>query len=266
MIEFRAPRRGLAPILISVPHAGIEIPDDIAGSYLPERLQDCCDTDWHIHELYDFARDMGVGLIRTRLSRWVIDMNRDPSGQSLYNDGRAITELVPTKTFAGLPLYRDGLLPDKIEIERRRKIYFDPYHELVRQKIVELASKFERVLLFDAHSIIHHVPSIRRDPFPDLILGSNDEKSADADLIQVAIGTLSQNAQNFSFSHNQPFKGGYITRSFGRSLPGISALQLEMVQKIYMNESSRQMTEQSSFDMRNLLSLLLMRLAGELTS
>jgi N-formylglutamate deformylase len=266
MIEFLEPRRGLAPILISVPHAGTEVPGEILEAFLPERLQDLCDTDWHIHDLYDFARDLGIGLVRTRLSRWVIDMNRDPSGKSLYNDGRTITELVPTKTFTGLPLYREGMLPDQVEVDRRRTRYFDPYHQMLSVKLDALRSKFGRVLLLDAHSIIHFVPTIRRDPFPDLILGSNDEKSADADLIEAAVEILSHNGQGFSFSHNQPFKGGYITRSVGRSRPGFSALQLEMVQKNYMDESTRIMSEPSCRSIRELLFSLLIRLMGALQS
>src|SRR5688572_9871420 len=101
MIDYIQPNSQLAPVLLSVPHAGTEIPTELKSQFLPERLGDLCDTDWHIPELYDFAQGLGIGIVRTRLSRWVIDMNRDPNGVPLYNDGRSITELVPTKSFVG---------------------------------------------------------------------------------------------------------------------------------------------------------------------
>ena len=70
------------------------------------------DADWHIDRLYAFAAELGATTVHTALSRTVIDVNRDPSGASLY-PGQATTGLVPTETFDGRPLYRDGAMPER---------------------------------------------------------------------------------------------------------------------------------------------------------
>jgi N-formylglutamate amidohydrolase len=265
MIEYLKPHSAIRPILISVPHAGTEIPPDLRSGFIEQRLTDLCDTDWHVPRLYEFARELGIGMVHTRLSRWVIDMNRDPDGKPLYNDGRAITELVPTQSFSKLPLYRDGCKPDVAEIMRRRRIFFEPYHGLIRQKLAELKTQFNQVMLLDAHSIVHAVPAIRPEPFPDLILGSNDGRSSSGRLIDVAAETLSA-ASNYSFKQNDPFKGGFITRHFGEPAAGIHALQLEMVQKNYMDEQSRTYDPEKASEIQRILSRLLSRLLKELTS
>jgi N-formylglutamate deformylase len=102
--------RGEAPLVVSLPHTGTEIPPafeaGLASDWLARK-----DADWWIDRLYDFAGDLGATVIRTAISRTVIDVNRDPSGASLY-PGQATTELCPTTTFDGEPLYRPGEEPD----------------------------------------------------------------------------------------------------------------------------------------------------------
>src|SRR3546814_12073804 len=88
-------------------------------------------------------------------------MNRDPTGASLY-PGQATTELCPTTTFDGDPLYR-GAAPDAAEIERRRRAWFDPYHAALAAEIERLRAMHGRVILYDAHSI--------RSPVPRLSIG-----------------------------------------------------------------------------------------------
>jgi formiminoglutamase len=87
--------RGDAPLIVSMPHTGMEIPLEIeAGLVSPWLARK--DADWHVDKLYDFAPGLGITTIRTAISRTVIDVNRDPSGKSLY-PGQATTELCPTK-------------------------------------------------------------------------------------------------------------------------------------------------------------------------
>ena len=123
MVDHRT-RRGA--LIISVPHAGLVIPHALSEAYLSFEMAPS-DADFHVDRLYAFARDLDATVIRTAICRAVIDVNRDPSGASLY-PGRATTELCPTTGFDGAPLYRDDRAPDQIEITRRRSAYFDPYH------------------------------------------------------------------------------------------------------------------------------------------
>src|SRR3546814_15570888 len=85
-------------------------------------------------------------------------MNRDPSGASLY-PGQATTELCPTTTFDGDPLYR-GAAPDAGEIARRKRAFFEPYHRALAAEVARLRALHGRVLPYDAHSIRSHVPRL----------------------------------------------------------------------------------------------------------
>ena len=92
------------------------------------------DADWRIEQLYDFAADLGATIVRTTLSRSIIDVNRDPSGASLY-PGQATTGLCPTTTFDGEPLYRRRRGAGR---SRRSpsatRLYFEPYHDALARR------------------------------------------------------------------------------------------------------------------------------------
>ena len=152
----------------------------------------------------------------------------------MYSDGRVITGLVPTTNFNGVGLYHDKE-PNEAEIQRRLREYYLPYHQQIGVLLNELKQEFGRVLLFDAHSIRKFVPGIRPEPFPDLILGDNDETSASKEVISTAFKTLQEGP--YDVQHNHPFKGGYITRFFGKPYEKIHALQLEMAKTNYMDDS-----------------------------
>src|ERR1700733_3832783 len=111
--------RGSAPLIVSMPHTGNGIPDEFALRFISTWLARK-DADWWIERLYDFAGDLGATILRTTISRSVIDVNRDPAGRSLY-PGQATTELCTTTSFEGEKLYYDGLEPDEQAIARRRE-------------------------------------------------------------------------------------------------------------------------------------------------
>lgn len=222
------------PIIISSPHSGTFFPKEVASQLRPEHVANPDDTDWFIHQLYDFAPSIGIKMICANYSRWVIDLNRDPESAPLYNDGRVITGLVPSTNFNGDPLYISEV-PDQNEINRRLEAYYLPYHRKVEELILETKAQFGKALLFDAHSIRKVVPGIRKEAFPDLILGDNDGKSASEEVINAAYTALGTSGKDLQ--HNHPFKGGYITRSFGKPSKNMHALQLEMAKTNYMDDS-----------------------------
>ena len=223
------------PIIISIPHAGTFIPEDIKSKMNPELSHKLDDTDWFIDKLYGFATDLGITIITANYSRWVVDLNRNPENQPLYNDGRVITDVVTVTDFNGNQIYKDNDVPDSEEVSRRVELYHKPYLEKLDELLKNTKAEFGKVLLFDAHSIRKSVPGIRSEDFPDLILGDNDESSASPELIKTTIHSL-QN-KGYDFSHNHPFKGGYITRNFGKPSENIHALQLEMCKTNYMDSS-----------------------------
>ncbi len=226
--------RGAAPLIVSIPHAGIDL-----GAY-EKRFVDPWlarkDADWRIDELYDFVEALGATLVRTRLSRSIIDVNRDPSGASLY-PGQATTELCPTTTFDGEPLYRPGDAPDDAEIAERMLVAFDPYHDALRIEIARLGERFARVALFDAHSIRSRIPRLFEGELPVFNLGTNSGLSCSPGLREAVAAVLA--ASGASSVIDGRFKGGWITRSYGKPGEGVEAIQLELACRAYMVEPDR---------------------------
>ncbi|HZY78617.1 MAG TPA: N-formylglutamate amidohydrolase [Cyclobacteriaceae bacterium] len=249
LIQPTAPQ---VPILLSIPHCGTEFPQELKAQYRPELIAAPDDTDWFVQQLYDFAAAMGISVIHSTFSRWVIDLNRDPNSKPLYTDGRIITPLCPATTFMGEPIYNDARAEvDPVEVKRRVAVYYNPYHEHLAKKLFELKSRFGKVLLWECHSIRQLVPTIQPDKFPDLILGTNDGKSADAGMIETVLTELKKG--KYSVNLNSPFKGGYITRHFGNPSDNQHAMQLEMTKVNYMDDSETKYDKKRAEEIRGIL-------------
>jgi len=224
--------RGDAPLIVSIPHSGIAIPAAMEARYVSLRLARR-DADWWVHRLYDFAPTLGVTVVRTEFSRSVIDVNRDPSGQSLY-PGQNTTELCPTTTFDGEPLYRPGEAPDDAEIAARRTAYFEPYHGAIAGEIARLRQRYRTVVLFDAHSIRSRIPRLFDGELPNFNIGSNSGASCDAMLTATVEAVCA--STKFSRVTNGRFKGGWTARHYGKPQDGVHAIQLELACRGYMDE------------------------------
>jgi N-formylglutamate deformylase len=230
--------RGAAPLVVSMPHTGTEIPAD-----LEPRLRSLWlarkDTDWWVERLYDFAPGLGATVIRTRMSRTVIDPNRDPSGASLY-PGQATTELCPTTTFDGEALYAREL-PGTEEIAARRAAWFDPYHRAIAGEIARLRQRHPLVVLYDCHSIRSQIPRLFAGVLPNLNLGTNSGASCAPEL--AARLEARCDGSGFSRVTNGRFKGGYTTRHYGRPADGVHAVQMELACRGYLREPGDRVTE-----------------------
>ncbi|NML61594.1 N-formylglutamate deformylase [Massilia sp. RP-1-19] len=229
--QFKA---GTLPFLVSMPHVGTDIPDDIAARLSPEALVKP-DTDWHLVQLYDFLEQMGASTISARWSRYVIDLNRPPENTNLY-PGMDTTGLCPIDTFSSAPLYQPGLAPDEEEVRVRLKHYWRPYHAQIRSELDRLLSIHGKVVLWDAHSIASRVPRFFEGRLPDLNFGTACGASCAPGLEQAVVG-VAQAQDRFSVAVNGRFKGGYITRHFGQPDNNVHAIQLEMAQCLYMDEA-----------------------------
>ncbi len=231
MTEWLTVARGDAPLMISVPHAGTEIPGEIGGLRSPTDARH--DADYHIDRLYGFAAELGVTIVRTAISRTVIDVNRDPSGESLY-PGQATTGLCPETTFAGVPLYHDGGAPNAAEIVRRRARYFDPYHDAVRSEISRLRTLHPHIVVYDAHSILSHVPRLFDGELPQFNIGTFDGASCSPALTSLVAAACTGGSQVI----NGRFKGGWITRHYGDPTHGVHAIQMELAMRGYLDETA----------------------------
>jgi N-formylglutamate deformylase len=223
-------RKGDAPLLMSFPHTGVSIPAECVAALVSFPLARH-DADRHIDKLYAFATELGATTVHTALSRTVIDVNRDPSGASLY-PGQTTTGLVPTETFDGRPLYRDGQAPTSEEIERRKALYFAPYHVALEEEIKRLRAVHPRVVLYDCHSIRSSEPRLFSGELPVFNIGTNAGKSCDLAL-ETAVARRCA-ASEWSHVVNGRFTGGWITRTYGRPDEGIHAVQMELAMRGYL--------------------------------
>jgi N-formylglutamate deformylase len=222
--------QGSKPLLVSMPHVGLEIPDEIKETMTDAALS-MIDTDWYIDRLYDFLVDMDVSIIWAKYSRYVVDLNRGKGGGPLY-PGQNETTLCPTITFEDQPLYQDGIAPD---LEDRTKKYWQPYHDQILSELDRLKKDHGRAMLWDAHSIKSHVPHFFDGRLPDLNLGTGNGISADHGLVEKLDGIIK--ASPYTTALNGRFKGGFITRNYGDPENNIHAVQLEISQITYMDEA-----------------------------
>ena len=232
MNDWLSVTRGEAPLLVSIPHAGTAIPADIEAVLVEPQLARF-DADWHLEQLYDFAAGLGATVVRTTLSRTVIDVNRDPSGASLY-PGQATTGLCPLTTFDGAPLYRGGREPDDAEIERRRRSYFEPYHAALATELARLRARHGRIVLYEAHSIRSRVARLFEGELPQFNIGTNSGQSCAPALGQAVAARCE--ASGLPTVVDGRFKGGWITRHYGQPERGVHAIQMELACRGYMDE------------------------------
>ena len=232
-------RLGTSALIISVPHAGLELPADMRSRLTPVGEAQP-DADWHVDKLYDFAAELDATLLVARYSRYLVDLNRPPDDAPLYANA-AQTGLCPTLSFAGERLYRTEVagVPhaplSAAEVQERREHYWKPYHEALRAQIARTRSRCGYALLLDAHSIRSEVPRLFAGRLPDLNVGTFDARSCDPRVIATTRATLAAQSR-FTWVIDGRFKGGYITRHYGQPAHDVHALQIELAQSSYIDE------------------------------
>ncbi len=224
---------GESPLLISVPHDGRQLPPEIAAQ-MTETALSLPDTDWHVARLYEFARELGASLLVARYSRYVVDLNRPADDTALY-PGQLATGLCPRQTFDGQDLYVGEVTIDSVaRVER----FWRPYHEKLSDTLERVRQAHGHALLWDAHSIASQVPALFDGELPVLNIGTFDGRSCD-EKMAVAVMQAAE-ASSYGAVRDARFKGGFITRHYGDPSRGVHAIQLELAQRAYMNEQTRE--------------------------
>ena len=219
-------RRDSSPVILGLPHTGTEVPADV-WARLNDEGRKLRDTDWHIHELYHGLLPE-VTMVRATFHRYVIDANRDPTGQSLY-PGQNTTGLVPLTDFDDQPLWRDGQTPSDADIAARLAGFHQPYHAALAAEIERVKAKHGVAILYDCHSIRSVCPFLFEGRLPDFNIGTNDGKSC-APEIERATRDICAAAAGYSSIVNGRFKGGWTTRHYGQPEKGVHAIQMELTQ------------------------------------
>ena len=246
--------RGSTPLFVSLPHDGTALPDDIAGRLTPAARR-VPDTDWHVAQLYAFARDIGASMIVPRYSRYVVDLNRPPDNASLY-PGQNTTGLCPIVQFTGEPIYQAGAEPSNTEIAERVETYWRPYHAALAAELARIRATHGRVVLWEGHSIRSVVPFLFDGELPDFNLGTSGGASCSVALQSRLVEVLAA-AREHTYVVNGRFKGGYITRHYGDPTQDIEAVQLELAQLNYMDEDTFEYLDELAAKTQRVLRALL---------
>lgn len=251
---------GTAPLLISLPHDGSLIPEALAARMVPSARR-APDTDWHVSRLYGFARELGASILAPRHSRYVVDLNRPPDDTSLY-PGQNTTGLCPAVQFTNEPVYLDGQAPSPAEIGERVQRYWRPYHDALREELDRLQAQHGRVVLWEGHSIRgSNLEFLFPGRLPDLNLGTSAGASCSPQL-QARLETALAAQTQYDWVSNGRFKGGYITRHYGRPERGIDAVQLETSQRNYIDEDSFEYDEAKAARLQEVIASLLQAALG----
>jgi N-formylglutamate deformylase len=228
--------QGSVPLLVSMPHLGTQIPEALRAAYVARALE-VEDTDWHLDRLYAFARELGASVLQPTVSRYVIDLNRPPDDAPMY-PGASNTELCPTRFFTGDALYREDAAPTTQHRDERRATFWQPYHDALQRELARIKAQHGFVLLWEAHSIRSRIPWLFEGALPDLNIGTAAGASAAPSITEAVAAAAARAPAGVTHAVNGRFKGGYITRQYGRPADDVHAVQLEMTQRLYMRESS----------------------------
>lgn len=252
MIEVFSFHQGTSPLLISVPHDGVHLPPAVkarmtkAGAALP-------DTDWHVGELYAFARELGASILIANYSRYLVDLNRPANDEALY-PGQVATGLCPLQTFAGEDIYSSGDIDDS-ELEDRVSGYWKPYHDKIQSTLQSVCDVHGFALLWDAHSIASVVPRLFDGELPVLNIGTDGGRSC-ATTIATPVAEVAA-ASPYSNIVNGRFQGGYITRHYGDPAHNVHAMQLEIAQRAYLDEKTTNFDARKASNLRGTLQPML---------
>ena len=246
--------RGDAPLLLSLPHDGSLIPPALAQRMVPAARR-APDTDWHVSRLYAFARELGASILVPRHSRYVVDLNRPEDDVSLY-PGQNTTGLCPIVQFSGEPVYLEGQGPDAAEVASRVDTYWRPYHQSLQSELARIRAQHGRAVLWEGHSIRGEVPFLFEGRLPDLNLGTAAGASC-SPVLQSRLEAVLAAQDEYDWVANGRFKGGHITRHYGDPGNGVDAVQLEISQRNYMDETSFDWDEGKAARLQRVLRALL---------
>lgn len=182
-------------------------------------------------ELYDLGEKVEC-VIKTDIARAFVDLNRSLQDMPPNNpDG-----LIKSKTCYDKPIYTTGKEPDEALITLLIEMYYLPYHRRIQQNIKEL----DLQLCLDCHSMAATAPYFSPDQTsskrPMFCLSNQDGKTCSNEMMERLADCIAESYQidRNEISFNDPFHGGYITKTYGYN--PIPWIQIEMNRDLYLSE------------------------------
>jgi N-formylglutamate deformylase len=262
LFELVEPTGPETPVIVEVPHAGLDLPAHFLEPIAAPARALGRDADLHVDTLYEDAPAVGASLIVARTSRYVIDLNRaegDVDGDAVEGgraDVRMQHGLVWRTTSDGEPALTRRLRP--AELEERLELVWRPYHRLLASVIARKRERFGMAVVLAAHSM----PSVDRGstrdssalgsgtggrdagaarqgdarPRADVVPGTRGRRSSDARFIDAIEKHAA--AHGWSVRHDDPYPGGFTTQHYGRPADGVHVVQVELARRLYLDEAT----------------------------
>lgn len=237
------------PVIVEVPHAGLELPPAFLEPLAAPARAIARDADLYVDVLYEDAPAEGATLLVARASRYAIDLNRsegDIDGEVVEggrNDLRMHHGLIWRSTSDGERALTRRLTAK--ELHERLELVWRPYHRELAAIVEHKRSRFGLAIVLAAHSM----PSVERgvttpgrespcaaEPRADVVPGSRGGRSAAAPFI----GAIEAHARGSGFTvrHDDPYAGGFTTQYYGRPADDVHAVQVELARRLYLDEST----------------------------
>lgn len=262
------PTRGEVPVLVECPHAGLEVPNDLASAIGGTATSRRRDADLAVDRLCEGVGEAGATRLVARLSRYVVDLNRAPDDVDPLLHGPAFDRRGPPRGVVwrvsadGRPITKRSLSED--EVRERVATYHRPYHDVLASTLLAMRARHGIVVLVALHSM----PSFARVPGTDEIVrradvvpGSRGRTTCDPRYVDEVDRFF--RAGGFSVRHDDPYRGGFSTAHYGRPADGVHAIQIELSRALYLDEASLQLREAEADRLRDTITSLVAKL-GEL--
>ena len=207
-----------SPLVISIPHSGTDIPQDIAPlCNLAAKREH---TDWALQEL---VTPLSETTLAASVSRYIVDVNRFKP-----RAGKATQHIIPRIDEVGHQLFNN--YPSKQKQVDWLERYYTPYYLHLEKLLNEKLEQHERVLLVDLHS---YDDTLFRTS--DIILGTRKKQTLSQDTLKQL--QLLFREEGLSTQVDTPFSGGNIIATFGKR-PRIEAVQIEVPYSLYLEGHS----------------------------
>lgn len=265
--ELTLPENGASPLLVEIPHAGLDVPENVRGELIAPEDAMLRDADIFVDRLYAHAPALGAALLVARISRYVVDLNRareDVDAATVSDHpGAAAAQprgVVWRSTTDGRPILARPLTTE--QLNARLQGYYVPYHEALRRTLEHLRDRFGCAIVIAGHSMpslgrsMHTDPGARR---ADVVPGTCGRTSADRRIIDLVDAHF--RAAGLSVRHDDPYKGGFTTSHYGRPREHWHAIQIELNRALYVDERTCRIKEPEFRRLQQILDELIAKLA-----
>jgi len=268
-VELTRPVTTPSPVLVEVPHSGLQVPPEVESEIEATPLAVLRDSDIYVDQLYQRAPENGATLLVSRVSRYVVDLNRGPdevdsAAVPRHPRGRHIPArgVVWRARTDGTPLLRTPLTIE--QFSRRLDLFYEPYHQALRDAATQMREQHGRVLVLAAHSM----PSAGRRMIgggqvhrADVVPGTRGRSTANGRIIDLVDSHF--RAAGLSVKHDDPYRGGWTTSRYGAPKRGQHALQIELNRALYVDERTSEIKAKDFARLQTVLDQLVGKL-GEL--